>query len=306
MTMVHLSEERRRELAAFLPALVEARRREPAWQDPGVARQFWNRSIVDLRAANPGTNWSAAGRVWLIRHAYLAVAGFDPATCEDFLWPGICAGTGNTAAAERWPLEPVPDANKPPSEHPKESVLVRASDIINQAMREQMDRVCAGIDTAFKPAAPTTSNPENTMNQATISNARSLTIDTSNIVEVKTFVFGRDITTLNDDDLLEYVQRLTATVEHLEDLNAKTPLAKLVTKIAQLKDAKAKIVDLLGGAPVEDTTTDEDAKPKRVRRTKAEVEADNAAQAKVTPPAPPAPSAKADSEPTSIDDLDLE
>ena len=170
-------------------------------------------------------------------------------------------------------------------------------------------------------AAPTHPNLENTMNQtaqqAVPFTAASLAFDASNIVEVKTFVFGRDIAALDDDTLLNYVQSLTGAIEHLEQLNAKTPLAKLVTKIAQLKDAKAKIVELLGGAPVEQASPAVDAdetKPKRVRRTKAELEADNArrnAEDKVEEkavsanPVPPAPPAARATE-TDVDDLDLE
>lgn len=156
-------------------------------------------------------------------------------------------------------------------------------------------------------AAPTPSKLENTMNQATPFTAASLAFDASNIVEVKTFVFDRDIATLDDDTLLNYVQSLTGAIEHLEQLNAKTPLAKLVTKIAQLKDAKAKIVELLGGAPVEQASPAIDAdetKPKRVRRTKAEIEADNAAQAraelKAAPiPLTPPPASKVDPDPSA-------
>ena len=153
------------------------------------------------------------------------------------------------------------------------------------------------------------------MNQA-IHSAASLAFDASNIVEVKTFVFGRDIATLDDDTLLNYIQSLTGAIEHLEQLNAKTPLVKLVTKIAQLKAAKAKIVELLGGAPVEQASPAIDAdetKPKRVRRTKAEIEADarrdvedkveeKAVSANPVPPAPPAARATE----TDVDDLDLE
>ena len=153
------------------------------------------------------------------------------------------------------------------------------------------------------------------MDQAIHSTA-PLTSDASNIVEVKTFVFGRDIATLDDDTLLNYVQSLTGVIEHLERLNAKTPLAKLVTKIAQLKAAKAKLVELLGGAPVEQASPAVDAdetKPKRVRRTKAEIEADarrnaedkveeKAVSATPVPPAPPAARATE----TDVDDLDLE
>ena len=151
-----------------------------------------------------------------------------------------------------------------------------------------------------------------TAQQATAFNADSLTVDTSNIVETKTFVFGRDIATLDDDALLNYVQSLTGAIEHLEQLNAKTPLVKLETKIAQLKDAKAKIVELLGGAPVEQASPAIDAdetKPKRVRRTKAEIEADNAAQAraeiKAAPiPLTPPPASKVDPDPSADVDID--
>ena len=150
------------------------------------------------------------------------------------------------------------------------------------------------------------------MNQATPFNAASLAFDASSIVEVKTFVFGHDIATLDDDTLLNYVQSLTGAIEHLEQLNAKTPLVKLVTKIAQLKDAKAKIVELLGGAPVEQASPAIDAdetKPKRVRRTKAEIEADNAAQAraeiKAAPiPLTPPPASKVDPDPSADVDID--
>ncbi len=142
------------------------------------------------------------------------------------------------------------------------------------------------------------------MNQATPFTAASLCVDTSNIVETKTFVFGRDIATLDDDTLLNYVQNLTSSIEHLEQLNAETPLAKLVTKIGQLRDAKAKIVELLGGAPVEQAPpqVNADDKPKRVRRTKAEIEAD--ATSAPTPLTPP-PAAKGEQTP-DLDDVDLE
>ena len=150
------------------------------------------------------------------------------------------------------------------------------------------------------------------MTQATAFNADSLTVDTSNIVETKTFVFGRDITTLDDNDLLGNIQLLDQKIDKLEAINAKTPLVKLVTKIAQLKDAKAKIVELLGGAPVEQASPAIDAdetKPKRVRRTKAEIEADNAAQAraeiKAAPiPLTPPPASKVDPDPSADVDID--
>ena len=149
------------------------------------------------------------------------------------------------------------------------------------------------------------------MNQATPFTAASLAFDASNIVAVKTFVFGHDIATLDDDTLLNYVQNLTGAIEHLEQLNAKTPLAKLVTKIDQLKDAKAKIVELLGGAPVEQAGAAVDAdetKPKRVRRTKAELEADNAAQARAEIKAAPIPltppASKVDPDPSADVDID--
>ncbi len=143
-----------------------------------------------------------------------------------------------------------------------------------------------------------------TAQQATPSTAASLNADTSNIVETKTYVFGRDIKTLDDDTLLNYVQSLTGAIEYLEQLNAETPLAKLVTKIGQLRDAKAKIVELLGGAPVEQATpqVNADDKPKRVRRTKAEIEAD--ATSAPTPLTPP-PAAKGEQTP-DLDDVDLE
>ena len=178
----------------------------------------------------------------------------------------------------------------------------------------------------FDPAVLSTSvtKEKHTMNQtpsaqATPINHAMLTVDTSNIVEVKTFVYGRDIATLDDDILLNYVQSLTGAIEHLEVLNFKTPLVKLVTKIAQLKDAKAKIVDLLGGAPVQADSDggtkgspNVEAQPRK-RRTKAEMEADNAKAVGTTPPAPqapskpvpPAPPAPAQPEP-SVADVDLD
>ena len=177
----------------------------------------------------------------------------------------------------------------------------------------------------FDPAVLSTSTKEkHTMNQATSVakatsaaqatpfNHASLSVDTSKIVEVKTFVYGTDIATLNDDTLLNYTQSLTDAIEHLERLNAKTPLAKLVTKIAQLKDAKAKIVDLLGGAPVQaDSDGGTNAGPlveaqPRKRRTKAEMEA--GAQGGTAPqapskPVPPAPPAQPE---PSVADVDLD
>lgn len=175
----------------------------------------------------------------------------------------------------------------------------------------------------FDPAILSTSitkekpTMDQTAQQATPFNHASLHVDTSKIVEVKTFVYGTDIATLNDDDLLSHVERLTAAIEHLELLNTRTPLVKVVAKIAQLKDAKAKIVDLLGGAPVPAASDladsivatrsygDANAQPRK-RRTKAEMEAD-AQQGGATPskPVPPAPPAPTQPEP-SVADVDLD
>ena len=173
----------------------------------------------------------------------------------------------------------------------------------------------------FDPAVLSTSitKEKPTMNQtaqqATPLNHASLSVDASKIVEVKTFVYGTDIATLNDDDLLNHVERLTGAIEHLELLNTRTPLAKLVTKIAQLKDAKAKIVNLLGGAPVQADSDmadsivitrsygDANVQPRK-RRTKAEMDADNA-KAVSAAPVPPAPPAPTQPEP-SVADVDLD
>ena len=365
MTYRPIPEERRRELAAFIPDLAEARRRHP-YLDPGSERAFWTRHILCIRKRSPAFPTSPSEQLWLIRHAHLAVTGADPIWVADFQWPAFCARTGPNATAERWPLEPIPGAKVPPTEPPKETPCPKRADECSVVIegrvvkpgdtlyvkaprpgvgddpKRTVDRVAMDesgrrrlwftngywrdpTDLTFvAPAsrqapsitvrqshaqlqAPTHPNLENTMNQtaqqATSVNAHTLTIDASNIVEVKTFVFGRDIATLDDDALLNYVQSLTASIEHLERLNAKTPLAKLVTKIAQLKDAKAKIVELLGGAPVEQASPAIDAdetKPKRVRRTKAEIEADKAAPIPLTPP----PASKVDPDPSADVDID--
>ena len=427
MTYTPIPEERRRELAAFIPDLAEARRRWEHELDAPAEPQFWTEHILGaLKCAAFPTN--AAERVWLLRHAYLAAVGADPTRVSSFAWPGFCALSGVPR-----PLEPIPGAEVPPKEPPKEmpgpkpdeySVVIegrvvkpgdtiyvkapapgddpkrtvaragvnplglprvwftngywrdptdltfvapasrRAPSIDHQALgaayaaqafdfnkgltdsdvkrtslqvfSDYMKRRAAELAmltatppilvdrTAFQQlqqfhmqiqAALTPSKLENTMTQATAFNADSLTVDTSNIVETKTFVFGRDITTLDDNDLLGNIQLLDQKIDKLEAINAKTPLVKLVTKIAQLKDAKAKIVELLGGAPVEQASPAIDAdetKPKRVRRTKAEIEADNAAQAraeiKAAPiPLTPPPASKVDPDPSAdVDDLDLE
>ena len=397
MTYTPIPEERRRELAAFIPDLAEARRRHP-FRDPDTERQFWTEHVYDIEKRNSRGPTTAVERLWLLRHAHMAVAGADPVRLPGFPWPGFCARTGCNATEENWPLEPIPGAKVPPKEPPKETpgpkphecsvviegrvvkpgdtIYVKASaltpgddpkrtvarvgvnvngrprvwftndrwrsptdltfvapayaaqafdfnkgltdsdvkrtslqvfnDYMNRRMAELTMLIAAPqilVDrAAFKQfkmqiqAAPTPSKLENTMNQATPFNAASLAFDASSIVEVKTFVFGHDIATLDDDTLLNYVQSLTGAIEHLEQLNAKTPLVKLETKIDQLKDAKAKIVELLGGAPAVDA---DETKPKRVRRTKAELEADNAAP---IPPAPPA--SKVDPDPSADADID--
>lgn len=389
MTHRPIPETRRRELAAFIPDLAEARLRHP-YRDPDSERAFWTEHILGIRKRSPAFPTSAAEQLWLIRHAHLAVTGTDPIWVPGFQWPGFCARTGPNAVMECWPLEPIPGAKVPPKEPPKETrpsitkpdecsvviegrvvkpgdtLYVKASALetgddpkrtvhrvevdqsgrrrvwftngwwrdptnltfvapagnvertSTQVFHDYMNRHMAELAMPQIFVNPTHPNPENTMNQtaqqATPANAHALTVDTANIVEVKTFVFGRDIATLDDDILLSYAERLTASIEHLEQLNAKTPLVKLVTKIAQLKDAKAKIVELLGGAPVEQASPAIDAdadetKPKRVRRTKAEIEADNAAQAraetKAAPiPLTPPPASKVDPDPSADVDID--
>ena len=416
MTYQPIPEERRRELAAFIPDLAEARRKLGVTPSNEAERQFWTKHVLDIQKMNSRGPTDAAERLWLLRHAHLAAVGTDPTQVSCFAWPGFCARTGRTAAEEDWPLEPIPGAKVPPKEtpgpkraddysvviegrvvKPGDTILVRpgvlapGDDPKRTVRRVEVngydrrvwftnDRWRHPTDLTFGASAlrqapsfdfgdPTTitdsdvkrtslqvfsdymmstsalevttppilvdrtafqqfpsklentmnqatpSKLENTMNQATPYTAASFAFDASNIVEVKTFVFGRDIATLDDDTLLNYVQSLTGAIEHLEQLNAKTPLVKLVTKIAQLKDAKAKIVELLGGAPVEQASPAIDAdetKPKRVRRTKAEIEADNAAQAraeiKAAPiPLTPPPASKVDPDPSAdVDDLDLE
>ena len=393
MTYTPIPEERRRELAAFIPDLAKARRKLGPSSDAGAERQFWTEHVLDIQKMNSRGPTTAAERLWLLRHAHLAVTGADPIRVPGFQWPGFCVRTGRIAAEEDWPLEPIPAAKVPPTEPPKkppgpkradecsvviegrvvkpgDTIYVRApvletgddpkrtvrrvvinesgrcrvwftngffrdpidltfvaptkhdvertslqvfNDYINRCMLELttpqiiVNPAAAQQSHTQIQAAPTPSNLESTMNQtaqqATPANAHALTVDTSNIVEVKTFVFGRDIATLDDDTLLNYAERLTASIEHLEQLNAKTPLAKLVTKIAQLKAAKAKIVELLGGAPVEQASPAVDVdetKPKRVRRTKAEIEADYNAPIPLTPP----PASKVDPDPNADVDID--
>lgn len=372
MTYIPIPEERRRALAACIPDMAEARRRWGCELDAPTEPQFWTEYVLGIRKRSPAFPTNAAERLWLTRHAHLAVTGADPIRVPGFQWPGFCARTGRNAAVEGWPLEPIPGAKVPPTEPPNETpspkradecsvviegrvvkpgdtIYVKASDLGNDPKRtvyrvtvDKSGRYCVWFTNGYwrdptdltfvapalrqapsfdfgdpttitvqqfhtqLQAAPTPSNLENTMNQAA-----SLAFDASNIVAVKTFVFGHDIATLDDDTLLNYVQNLTGAIEHLEQLNAKTPLAKLVTKIDQLKDAKAKIVELLGGAPQEQATPAVDVdetKPKRVRRTKAEIEADNAAQARAEtkaapiPPAPPA--SKVDPDPNADMDID--
>lgn len=381
MTYRPIPEERRRTLAVCIPDLAEERRRTPCIGHT-AERAFWTEHILGIRKRSPAFPTSAAERLWLLRHAHLAVAGEDPIWVPGFVWPGFCVRTGSNAVIEGWPLEPIPGAKAPPKEPPKEppgpkradasvviegrvvkpgdTLYVRAPVLetgddpkrtvsrveVNQSGRHRVwftsgfwrnptdltfvapadgdvgrtslqvfhDYMNRRMLELARPqiivnpaaaqqshpqiqAAPTPSKLENTMNQATPFTAASFAFDASNIVKVKTFVFDRDIATLDDDTLLNYVQSLTGAIEHLEQLNAKTPLAKLVTKIAQLKDAKAKIVELLGGAPVEQASPvspaidADETKPKRVRRTKAEIEA---APIPLTPP-----TSKVDSDPSA-------
>lgn len=339
MTYIPIPEERRRELAAFIPDLAEARRKLGVTPDRGAERLFWTEHVLDIQKVSSRGPTDAVERLWLLRHAYLAAAGTDPIWVFGFLWPGFCARAGRTAVSEGWPLEPTPGAKAPPKEPPKETpcpkrlwftngywrdptdltfVAPADSDLTRtslQVFHDYINRRMAELAMPQIFVNPTPSDLENTMNQtaqqATPFTAASFAFDASSIVEVKTFVFGRDIATLDDDTLLNYAERLTASIEHLEQLNLKTPLAKLVTKIDQLKDAKAKIVELLGGAPVEQASPAIDAdetKPKRVRRTKAEIEADKAAQAraelKAAPIPPNPPASKVDPDPNADVDID--
>ena len=68
MTHIPIPEERRRELAAFIPDLAEARRRYP-FQHPDPERRFWTKRILDIRTRSGAFPTTAVERLWLLRHA---------------------------------------------------------------------------------------------------------------------------------------------------------------------------------------------------------------------------------------------
>ena len=339
MTYKPIPESRRRRLAPHVPKLV--RKLKPWLGAPTTGeseRDFWQREL-------PGV--SPDELVWLIRQAHNAAGCTDPVQITNYKWPGRCDLTGPQAAREHWPLEPIPgepqtqrtmEAERNQSQFVNRIPGVKLEGATHDAhtfLVPQFTNLMLNLETMRpgqidfdpKPVSrkffdlailSTSTKGKHTMNQATSAaqatpfNHASLSVDTSKIVEVKTFVYGTDIATLNDDTLLNYTQSLTDAIERLERLNAKTPLAKLVTKIAQLKDAKAKIVDLLGGAPVQaDSDGGTNAGPlveaqPRKRRTKAEMEA--VAQGGTAPqapskPVPPAPPAQPE---PSVADVDLD
>ncbi len=117
MTHRPIPEERRRELAAFIPDLAEERRRTPCIGHT-AERAFWTRHILGIRTWSNAPPTNAAERLWLLRHAHLAVTGADPIRVPGFQWPGFCARTGPNAVIEGWPLEPIPGAKVPPKEPP--------------------------------------------------------------------------------------------------------------------------------------------------------------------------------------------
>ena len=78
MTYIPIPEKRRRALAAFIPDLAEARRRWEYGLDAPTEPQFWTDHILGIRERSPAFPTSAAERLWLTRHAHLAVTGADP------------------------------------------------------------------------------------------------------------------------------------------------------------------------------------------------------------------------------------
>ena len=77
MTYTPIPEERRRELAAFIPDLAEARRRWEHELDAPAEPQFWTKHVLGIRTRG-GAFPNAAERLWLLRHAHLAAVGTDP------------------------------------------------------------------------------------------------------------------------------------------------------------------------------------------------------------------------------------
>ncbi len=106
MTYRPIPEERRRELAAFVHDLAEEHRRTP-YIGHTAERDFWNVRIP-VMAQTDAFPTSPSERLWLIRHAHLAVTGTDPIRVPGFQWPGFCVRTGPIAVIEGWPLEPIP------------------------------------------------------------------------------------------------------------------------------------------------------------------------------------------------------
>ena len=87
MTYRPIPEGRRRVLAAFIPDMAEARRRWGYEHDAPTEPQFWTERIRGMRRSDACFP-TAAERLWLIRHAYLAVVGTDP------IWvPGFRGGS---------------------------------------------------------------------------------------------------------------------------------------------------------------------------------------------------------------------
>ena len=125
MTHIPIPEGRRRELAAFIPDLAEARRKLGPSSDAYAERRFWTEHVLDIQKMNSRGPTNAAERLWLLRHAYLAVTGADPIRRPGFPWPGFCVRTGATAVSECWPLEPIPGAKVPPSAPPDETPKVK-------------------------------------------------------------------------------------------------------------------------------------------------------------------------------------
>ena len=106
MTYRPIPEERRRELAAFIPDLAEERRRTPCIGRT-AERDFWTDRILSIQKRSPAFPTSAAERLWLIRHAHLAVTGADPIRVVERL----VALSGQPVA------RPDPDADEPATGH---------------------------------------------------------------------------------------------------------------------------------------------------------------------------------------------
>lgn len=65
--------------------------------------------------------------------------------------------------------------------------------------------------------------------------------------QTKHFVYGQEVSTLTEDQLIQAVRRLDAEIADLASIQ--TPIKKVAEKITSLQTMKASIVDLLGGAP---------------------------------------------------------